>query len=228
MKHCPRCDFTFPDFHHVCDFDGAELITDPERPPLLAPRPSLLRRCLKSPLFLTALTAVGLLSSALLIGYFDSASQSAAVSNDQAALAANGRQVSAARVANQSTAVSKPATTKGNTTEKRLARTSFAHLKRQTPASRSVARVHRRSPALRSEIAQLREPQPIPQSQPISSAQATSRPQPVSPPQPASRPQATSRPQPVPTARPMPHDKDSKLTAMLKSTWRVLKKPFKL
>src|SRR2546430_15731270 len=43
LKYCPRCNFTFADFHHVCDFDGAELISAPEQPSH-GPRPSLLRR----------------------------------------------------------------------------------------------------------------------------------------------------------------------------------------
>jgi hypothetical protein len=78
MKRCPKCDFTFADFHHVCDFDGTELVDDPERPPSalkVSTSPSRFLRFLKSPLFLTGLAVLALLSSALLIGYYDSASR---------------------------------------------------------------------------------------------------------------------------------------------------------
>ena len=75
MKHCPACDFSFPDFHLVCDFDGTELVPDPAS--IVEPRPSRLRGVLQSPFFLIAVLGTALLGSALLIGYFDSVSQSA-------------------------------------------------------------------------------------------------------------------------------------------------------
>src|SRR5436305_5127593 len=78
MKHCPRCNFTFADFHRVCDFDGAELIDDPERPSSFmkaSPLRSRFWQVLKSPLFLAGLGVVGLLASALVIGYYDSPGQ---------------------------------------------------------------------------------------------------------------------------------------------------------
>ena len=34
MKRCPKCDFSFASFHHVCDFDGTDLIDDPETLPV--------------------------------------------------------------------------------------------------------------------------------------------------------------------------------------------------
>src|SRR6266851_5020959 len=86
MKHCPKCDFTFADFYNVCEFDGAELVDDPERPPSsvrASPQPSRFRRVLKSPLFLTGLLVVALLASALLIGYYDAANQSKSIAGNQ-------------------------------------------------------------------------------------------------------------------------------------------------
>jgi hypothetical protein len=74
MKHCPACNFTFPDFHRVCDFDGTELIQDPERQSLMRvpkrfPHP---RRSLKKPMLLTSLAVLGLFLSAVFIGYLES------------------------------------------------------------------------------------------------------------------------------------------------------------
>jgi hypothetical protein len=64
MKHCPACNFTFPDFHLVCDFDGTELIPDPERLSLIKipARRSHLRAVIVSPKALTAVAIVGLFS----------------------------------------------------------------------------------------------------------------------------------------------------------------------
>src|SRR5260370_21534289 len=82
MKRCLKCDFSFASFHHVCDFDGTDLIDDPESLPvspgvsaLVAATQSPFLRLVKSPVFLAVLALAGLLSSALLIGYFDAASQ---------------------------------------------------------------------------------------------------------------------------------------------------------
>jgi hypothetical protein len=75
MKHCPACNFTFPDFHRVCDFDGTELVPDPERPSPIKPRSSRLRRMLKSPLFSLTLVTIGLFVIALVIGRYESDKQ---------------------------------------------------------------------------------------------------------------------------------------------------------
>src|SRR5712691_9351776 len=82
MKRCPKCDFSFASFHHVCDFDGTDLVDDPSTLPvspgvsaLVAATQSPFLRLIKSPVVLAVLALAGLLSSALLIGYFDAASQ---------------------------------------------------------------------------------------------------------------------------------------------------------
>src|SRR4030095_5022012 len=75
MKHCPACNFTFPDFHRVCDFDGTELVPDPERPSPIKPRSSRLRCTLKSPLFSLTLVTIGLFGIALVIGRHESDNQ---------------------------------------------------------------------------------------------------------------------------------------------------------
>ncbi len=82
MKRCPKCDFSFVNFHNVCDFDGTDLVDDPETLPvspgisaLVAATQSPFLRLVKSPVFLLVLALAGLVSSALLIGYFDAATQ---------------------------------------------------------------------------------------------------------------------------------------------------------
>jgi hypothetical protein len=82
MKRCPTCDFSFVNFYRVCDFDGTDLVDDPENLPvspgisaLVAATQSPFLRLVKSPVFSMVLALAGLVSSALLIGYYDAASQ---------------------------------------------------------------------------------------------------------------------------------------------------------
>lgn len=74
MKHCPMCNFTFPDFHRVCDFDGTELVLDPKRQSLMKvdSRHSYPRHGLKKPMLLTSLAVLGLFMSAVFVGYLES------------------------------------------------------------------------------------------------------------------------------------------------------------
>jgi hypothetical protein len=86
MKHCPTCNFSFPDVDRVCDFDGTELVLDPERQSLmkLEPRFSYPRLGLKKPMLLTSLAVLGLFLSAVFIGYLESPAPSIpAVVKDQ-------------------------------------------------------------------------------------------------------------------------------------------------
>src|ERR1700704_4459654 len=92
MKRCPKCNFSFVNFHHVCDFDGTDLVDDPETLPvspgvsaLVAATQSPFLRLVKSPVFLIVLALAGLVSSALLIGYYDSASQPNSIAESPAA-----------------------------------------------------------------------------------------------------------------------------------------------
>jgi hypothetical protein len=82
MKRCPKCDFSFADFHHVCDFDGTNLVDDPGTLPvspgvsaLVPATQSPFLRLIKSPVFFAVLGLAGVLSSALLIGYYDATSR---------------------------------------------------------------------------------------------------------------------------------------------------------
>ncbi len=73
MKRCSQCEFTFDDEQKVCDFDGTELVPLIEPPAIPPSRVRSLRHS-SLPLVLVMIAAV--LSSALLVGYYDSAEQS--------------------------------------------------------------------------------------------------------------------------------------------------------
>jgi hypothetical protein len=78
MKHCPACNFSFPDFHLVCDFDGTELVPDPERLALIRfqPRRWFIRRFLTSPKTVTAFAILGLFFIAAFIAFQQTTSRS--------------------------------------------------------------------------------------------------------------------------------------------------------
>ena len=181
LKYCPRCNFTFADFHHVCDFDGAELISAPERPSN-GSRPSLLRRCLKSPVLLASVGLCAVVASAFLIGYFEVVNQTTSTVKTEPSLTLPATALPLASDT-QSPATNKTAVVPQ---EKTRRSTESSSKRRQRTASTTVARLHPqpRNTSKRSEIARRTES-----------------------PQPASK-------------------KDPILTAMLKTTWRVLKKPF--
>jgi hypothetical protein len=74
MKYCPACNFTFPDSHVLCDFDGAELVQDSQQQsltkvPKRSPHP---RFGLKKAMLVTSLAVMGLFVSAVIIGYLKS------------------------------------------------------------------------------------------------------------------------------------------------------------
>jgi hypothetical protein len=240
MKHCPSCEFTFADFHHVCDFDGTELVPDPERPSLVkAPRAACLRRWLKSPFFLVALLMMGLLSSGLLIGYYDS-SQSAALDKDQ--VSQPSLNASALPGAAEQTPARSQTPVASNRGQAGKAQTSSVTL-RPTPAvSHSIARSYpRRAGGTRSgksETEKRAEAEQISQRTVVASPPV----KPASPQREESQQisRATSDgtrstkpvtaqtdPRQTPRSQPASHEKNSGFTAMLKSTWRVLKRPFK-
>lgn len=181
MKYCPRCNFTFADFHHVCDFDGAELISAPE-PPSHGSRPSLLRRCLKSPVLVATVGLGAVVSSAFLIGYFEVVNQTTSIVKTEPAPPLPATALPPAPD-KQSPATNKPA--------------GVSPAKIRTPTKSSSTRRHR---AASATVARLR-----PQSRNASKRSETARSN--------ESPQTASRKDPI-------------LTAMLKTTWRVLKKPF--
>ena len=91
MKRCPKCDFSFANFYHVCDFDGTDLVDDPETLPvspgvsaLVAATQSPFLRLIKSPVFFAVLGLAGVLSSLLLIVYYDATVQPNSIAESRA------------------------------------------------------------------------------------------------------------------------------------------------
>lgn len=74
MKRCSLCHFTFEDYVEFCNFDSTELTPHPVSVPLIDG--SFFIRVVTSRVFLGVLAMAGVMSSALLIGYFDAVSQS--------------------------------------------------------------------------------------------------------------------------------------------------------
>jgi len=72
MKRCPQCEFTFDDEQEFCDFDNTELVPGTQPPPIPLSRT---RRLAQSPFPLALVMIVGVLSSALVIGYYESVNQ---------------------------------------------------------------------------------------------------------------------------------------------------------
>jgi len=207
MKHCPKCDFTFADFYNVCEFDGAELVDDPEHPPSFvraSPPPSRFRRVLKSPLFLTGLLVVALLASALLIGYYDAANQSKSIAGNQPS-----QNSIVSPVVPTQTSVQPPAQIKTPATSSRAsALTNSKRTEKSSSPSRSPSRSTSSSNARRQATAS--------RSRARLQSPASARNQPSKSPTTLSR-----------ESKDTADKKEPKLTAMLKTTWHLLKKPFK-
>jgi hypothetical protein len=180
LKYCPRCNFTFADFHIVCDFDGAELISAPE--PWKGSRPSLLRRCLKMPVLVAAVGLCAVVSSAFLIAYFEAVNQTTSIVQTEpsptiSATALPSPPDTQSTAMNNAAVVSQEKTRNSTSSSaKRRARTASATLARIRPQARKTSK--------RIEVAKRTE-----------------------------SPQTANKKDPI-------------LTAMLKTTWRVLKKPF--
>jgi len=206
MKRCPKCDFSFASFHHVCDFDGTDLVDDPATLPvspgvaaLVAATQSPFLRLIKSPVFLAVLALAGLVSSALLIGYFDAASQPNSIAESQApqdsvvSLAPPVQRPiqPQAQVGTRAPSFSRPEISKP-------AKDLCSTRERSVTASRSRALL-RSSPSIRNQ-----------QSRPKIALQKESK------------ESALQR-----DSKKNANRKESRLTATLKTTWNILKKPFK-
>ena len=245
MKYCPACNFSFPDFHHVCDFDGTELVSDPEHSSLVSAPPSKFRRILRSPMFLASAAILVLVVSAVLIGCLESGVESAPTVKYQT-MAPPSRISSAPE---QSFAQIKlpPPPKRSLASPRSLPRTSHATLPRPQAPGRSVARVHQRTSdrnvfesTLRvdrsSDASITRELADAGRSGTAARADAGSQPGTgvvVTAPAPKTEiatrketPQASRLPVMQTERRNGSNDKSAKLTGFLKSTWKVLKKPF--
>lgn len=200
MKRCPGCGFTFADFHRVCDFDGAELVDEPQRHFAPAPTPSRFWHVLKSPLFLAGAGLVFVLASALMVGYYDATNQLTSTAGNQPAQNATAGPLSPAQdstasidqaqVENKTPAASTHARVARNS---KRANPSFTS-RRQTNIARATTITSRRS--IRTNTARNRSSESPAVDQREAKEEAA-------------------------------HRKDPKLVAVLKTTWNVLKKPFK-
>jgi hypothetical protein len=222
MKYCPACNFSFPDFHHVCDFDGTELLSEPQREGVNEARPSRLRPALTSPAFLSVLLAIILLSSAILIGYLESrplsvaATQPAANSPSDAGPAVDGTERLPGEIRSSAHSWRH---------QRKAAAFSAPNARREASTTRSVAKRHQSytpGPSQKAETARSRE------SQLFSNSSAVSAPPAARPNQGAAKitPPRNTEISASRSSQQVPHQKDPKLTAMLKTTWHVLKKPF--
>src|SRR5260370_17872080 len=215
MKRCPKCNFSFLDLHQVCDFDGTDLVDDPEALPvsqgvsaLAAATQSPFLRLVKSPVFLTVLLLAGILSSLLLIVYYDAASQPNSIAGNRASRSSVVSPVPPAQPPVQTRATS---TSSSEISKPKAAKGLSSTRERSVTASRSRARL-RSSPSIRNqqsrpEIALQRQPL---QRQPRAKAL-----------QKESKESALQR-----DSKENANRKESKLTPPLKTPWNIIKKPF--
>jgi hypothetical protein len=198
MKQCPTCHFTFADFHRVCTFDGTELVPyeKPQSLMKVAQPPPPPRLNLKPSMSLTSVAVLTVFLSAVLIGYLKSPNPSIP------AVVFRERDANSVSSSNRDGSSTEQFTSETRT----AARATHArgNLKRRhtTSAVRpAVNRVDNRS--LNATVPRQRE------------VQQTLRVYP---------PHATIARRPeVPKAS---REKSPKVVAILKTTWKVLKKPF--
>jgi hypothetical protein len=216
MKRCPKCNFTFADFHDVCDFDGTDLVDDSETLPvspgvsaLVATTQSPFLRLVKSPVFLTVLGLAGVLSSLLLIVYHDAANQPHSIAESRASRDSSDSNASPVPAAEPPAQIRTPApsTSRSEISKPKAAKDPSSTRERSVTASRSRARL-RSSPSIRNQ-----------QSRPEIALQRQPKDKTL---QKESKESALQR-----ESKENANRKESKLTAALKTTWNILKKPFK-
>jgi hypothetical protein len=224
VKHCPACSFSFPDFHHVCDFDGTQLIPDAEPLSLVesTPQPSHFRRILQSPLFWAGMLAIASMSNACLSALYDTGRPSTPTVKAQpspsfpASIASVIPVPPARGLLPAPSRKPRPSTRSSSKNFSRLP-SSSASQRRPATTARTPARKQNTAVASRLEGSvspvSLGSRASISRDVPASEA-ASTKPQ---------QSEVALRKEPQQSSR----EKDPKLTALLKTTWRVLKKPFK-
>jgi len=213
MKHCPACNFTFPNFHHVCDFDGTELVPDPERPSLIKPPSTRLRRTLKSPLFSLTLVTIGLFGIALVIGRYESDNQYKTMVQVQPSWNLPRRLKSAPK---PSASIAAEIKLPPREHPSRTARALSPDVRRKPSMALINARSNNRFK--RSEVARADR---YPSEEAVINPKSYSRYQ---------RPEVARtgfESQLARLDRRASEEKEPKLAALLKSTWRVIKRPFR-
>ena len=236
MKHCPACNFSFPDFHKVCDFDGTEMVPDlGPMARLKSPPLSRFRSTLQSPRLWGGVLAFGAIFSTLLFALYDARRPSTLAVNAQpspGAPASIGSVISSVQPPELLDLSKKPAPSPraGSRNVSRLA-ASPASQRRQTKTARTAARQQNTSAASRPDR-DYSQTRPVPSASAsrsvLNTESANSKQQQSGPARqrnlsPEERPEIAQRSDSQKTSP----EKERKLTAMLKATWRVLKKPFK-
>jgi hypothetical protein len=232
MKRCPKCDFSFVNFHRVCDFDGTDLIDDPDTLPvspavsaLVAATQSPFLRLVKSPVFLMVLALAGLVSSALLFGYYDAQSQANSIAESQAARDSPDSRVSLASQVPPTQPLARIPTRAPSTNPNEVSTGSSDRVRSRSEISKPKAKDHSstREPSITTSRSRPRfRPSPSIRNQP-------SRPEIARQRQPKDKAlQKDSKESALQQDSKRNADrKGSKLTAALKTTWNILKKPFK-
>lgn len=198
MKQCPTCHFTFADFHSVCTFDGTELVPyeKPQSLMKVAQPPTPPRLSLKPSMSLTSVAVLTVFLSAVLIGYLKSPSPSIP-----------------AVVIQEGDANSVSSSARGGRiTERFSAEPRIAKQATRFRGNQNRRVATSKAPLKGTQVV-VRTPSPtIPRPREV---QQTWRVYPPNAP--------IARRQEVPKAS---REKSPKVVAILKTTWKVLKKPF--
>jgi hypothetical protein len=198
MKQCPTCHFTFADFHSVCTFDGTELVLyeKPQSLMRVAQPPTHPRLSLKPSMSLTSVAVLTVFLSAVLIGYLKSPNPS----------------IPAVAIQERDANSVSSSTRAGRTTERLTAETRIAA---RATRVRGTLKPRHTTFAVRPVMnrAGNRSPNATIARQP--EVQRTWRVYP---------PNATIPRQPE--VQQTSRGKSPKVVAILKTTWKVLKKPF--
>jgi hypothetical protein len=229
MKRCPKCDFSFADFYHVCDFDGTDLVDDPQTLPvspgisaLVAVTQPRFLRLIKSPVFLTVLGLAGMLSSLLLIGYYDAAPPPHSIADSPAARNSPNAIESLVppaapsdRIGMRTPSIGPKEVSTGSGSDRVTSRSEISKPAREPSSTRKQSLTASRSRAQLHSSPSLRNQQRSPET-------ALQRPPKDKVLQRESKQSALQG-----NAKENANRKESKFTAALKTTWNVLKRPFK-
>ena len=198
MKHCPTCHFTFADFHNVCTFDGTELVPyeKPQSLMRVAQPPTHPRLSLKPSMSLTSVAVLAVFLSAVLIGYLKSPAPSIPAV------------VTRERDSNSGSSSTRPETiTERFTAKTRMpARATRVRGNKNRRVTTSKAPLEMTRLVVRPPSPTIARPPDVPQTWRVYPPNAT-----------IPRRQEVAK---------VSREKSPKVVAILKTTWKVLKKPF--
>jgi hypothetical protein len=197
MKQCPTCHFTFADFHSVCTFDGTELV------PYEKPQ-SLMKVAQPPPHSRLSLKPSMSLTSVAVLSVFLSAVLIGYLKSPNPSIPAVVIQEGDASSVSSTTRASR--TKETGAESKRIARTTRVRGNQNRRVATSKVPLEETRVVVRSPSPTMARPREAPQ---------TSR---VYPP---NAPIARQR-----EVQPASREKPRKVVAILKTTWKVLKKPF--